>query len=206
MSIIAIVGNKGGAGKTTLSVNIASGLNNKSRTAVIDADPQRSSLQWRAFSDSNAVSVYEANEELGEQAQALKQEYDRIIIDCPPSVFAPQTNEALVISNCAVIPVQPSPMDLWATVHIAEAVEKARETNPGLKPLLVINQLEPRTILSRLVREAVKEIGIPVADAMIRRRAIFRSSALEGKSIYEVGKRGDQAKEEIEQLIQEILQ
>ena len=206
MSIIAIVGNKGGAGKTTLSVNLASGLNKRSRTAIIDADPQRSSLQWRAFSETDTISVFAAEEALGEQAQALRQDYDRIVIDCPPSVYAPQTNKALVISEHAVIPVQPSPMDLWATVHIVEAVEKAQETNPDLNPLLVINQLEPRTLLSRLVREAVQEIGIPVADAMIRRRAIFRSTALDGKSVYEAGRRGDAAVEEIEFLIEEIIQ
>jgi len=206
MSIIAIVGNKGGVGKTTLSVNVATGLNNKSRTAVIDADPQRSSLQWRAFSENDAVSVYEAEEDLGSQANQLIQDYEQVIIDCPPSVYAPQTHKALVVCHRAVIPVQPSPMDLWATVHILEAIEKARQTNTQLKPLLVINQLEPRTMLSKLVREAVSEIGIPVADAMVRRRAVFRSSALEGKSVYDVGRRGDAAIEEIENLIQEILQ
>ena len=83
MSIIAIVGNKGGAGKTTLSVNIASGINKRFRTAIIDADPQRSSLQWRAFSEDDAVSVYEAEEELAPQANQLKEQYERIIIDCP---------------------------------------------------------------------------------------------------------------------------
>ena len=206
MSIIAIVGNKGGAGKTTLSVNIASGINKQARTAIVDADPQRSSLQWRAFSENDAVSVYEAEEELGPQINQLKEEYERIIIDCPPSVYAPQTNRALEVSSHAIIPVQPSPMDLWATVHIVDAVEKAREVNPSLKPLLVINQLEPRSMLSRLAREAVQEIGFPVAEAMIRRRAIFRSSILEGKSVYESGKRGDAAAEEIDDLIQEILQ
>jgi len=206
MSIIAIVGNKGGAGKTTLSINLATGLNNRLNTAIIDADPQRSSLQWRAFSESDALSVYAAEEALQEQVDELKQDYDQIIIDCPPSVYAPQTNQALVLSGHAVIPVQPSPMDLWATVHIAEAVENAQQQNPELQPLLVINQLEPRTVLSRLVREAVSEIGIPVADAMIRRRAIFRSSALEGKSVYDVGRRGAPAVEEIEKLIQEIIQ
>ena len=206
MSIIAIVGNKGGAGKTTLSVNIASGINKQFRTAIIDADPQRSSLQWRAFSEDDAVSVYEAEEEIGTQADQLKDKYERIIIDCPPSVYAPQTSKALEASTHAIIPVQPSPMDLWATVHIVEAVEKAKEANPYLKPLIVINQLEPRTMLSKLVREAVDEIGVPVADAMIRRRAIFRSSILEGKSVYETGKRGADAVGEIESLIQEILQ
>ena len=206
MTIIAMVGNKGGAGKTTLSVNLASGLNKRSRTAIVDADPQRSSLQWRAFSDFDTVSVYAAEDALQDQVNALQNDYDRIVIDCPPSVYAPQTHKALVISEHAVIPVQPSPMDLWATVHIAEAVEKAQQTNPDLRSLLVINQLEPRTILSRLVREAVNEIGIPVADTMIRRRAIFRSTALDGKSVYEAGRRGEQAVAEIEDLIQEIVQ
>jgi len=206
MSIIAIVGNKGGVGKTTLSLNLASGLNKRNRTAIIDADPQRSSLQWRAFSENDAISVYEAEEDLASQANTLRQDYNQIVIDCPPSVYAPQTNKALVVSDRAIIPVQPSPMDLWATVHILDAVEKARLTNTELKPLLVINQLEPRTMLSKMIREVVSEIGIPVADTMIRRRAVFRSSALEGKSIYDVGRRGDAAIEEIENLIQEILQ
>lgn len=205
MSIIAVVGNKGGAGKTTISVNLASGINKRFRTAIIDADPQRSSLQWRAFSESDAVSVYEAEEDIQSQANRLKDKYERIVIDCPPSVYAPQTNKALEASTHAVIPVQPSPMDLWATVHIVEAVDKAKEQNPDIQPVIVINQLEPRTMLSKLVRDAVNEIGVPVADAMIRRRAIFRSSILEGKSVYDMGKRGDAAVEEIEFLIQEIM-
>ena len=205
MSIIAVVGNKGGAGKTTLSVNLASGINKRYRTAIIDADPQRSSLQWRAFSENDAVSVYEAEEDIQAQANQLKDKYEQIVIDCPPSVYAPQTNKALEACSHAVIPVQPSPMDLWATVHIVEAVDKAKDQNPNIKPMIVINQVEPRTMLSKLVREAVQEIGIPVSDAMIRRRAIFRSSILEGKSVYEMGKRGDAAVEEIEFLIQEIM-
>jgi len=61
-------------------------------------------------------------------------------------------------------------------------------------------------MLSKIVREAVNEIGLPVADAVIRRRAVFRSSALEGKSIYDVGRRGDAAVDELEQLIQEFMQ
>ena len=206
MKVIAIVGNKGGAGKTTLSLNIANGLNRKFKTAIIDADPQGSSLQWRAFGSDDSADVYEISDDLHGQLKELKKEYDAVIIDCPPSVHAEQTNLALEVSDHALIPVQPSPVDLWATVHIEKAVERARETNPQLKPLLIINQLEPRTMLSKIVREAVNEIGLPVANAVIRRRAVFRSSALEGKSVYDVGRRGDAAVEELEQLIQEFMQ
>ena len=206
MRIIAIVGNKGGAGKTTLSLNIANGLNKKFTTAIIDADPQGSSLQWRAFGSENSVDVYELTDDLQNQIDELKHQYDAVVIDCPPSVHAEQTNLALEICDHALIPVQPSPVDLWATVHIEQAVENARKVNPDIQPLLVINQMEPRTMLSKIVREAVNEIGLPVADAVIRRRAVFRSSALEGKSIYDVGRRGAAAVEELEQLIQEFIQ
>jgi len=206
MPLIALVGNKGGAGKTTLSVNVASCLSRKNTVAVVDADPQGSSLQWRAFSSKDdAVTVIEAKEYLEEQTKKLLDDYEFVIIDCPPSVHATQTTKALSFSDIALVPVQPSPMDLWATVHIEEAVTKARDTNKNLNAFLVINQLEPRTTLSRLVRDALSEIGLPVASTALRRRAIYRSSALEGKSVFDMGSRGRDAANELEQLIHEVL-
>lgn len=205
MPVIAVVGNKGGAGKTTLSVNLAAGLIRKVSIAIIDADPQGSALQWRAIADDDqALPVYGASTQLGTQAQTLLNDFEYIIIDCPPSVHAPQTNAVLEFGDLALIPVQPSPVDLWATVHIEQAITRAHEHNPSLKPLLVINQLEARTILSRLVREALTEIALPVATTALRRRAVYRTSALEGKSVFDIGRRGVDAAEELDQLIREI--
>jgi chromosome partitioning protein len=211
MPVIAMVGNKGGAGKTTLAVNLASALARRSNTAVMDADPQGSTLQWRAFSEDNfsednqGLSVVEANADLEQQARTLSPQYDFLVIDCPSSVHAPQTHAALRVSDVALIPVQPSPVDLWATVHIERAVEQARDSNPGLQAILVINQLEPRTTLSRLVREALAEIDLPLAQIAVRRRAVYRASALEGKSVYDMGKRGSDAAAELNQLIEEVI-
>ena len=206
MPIIAIVGNKGGAGKTTLSVNLAAGISNQSSIAVIDADPQGSSLQWRAIAGDNVnFPVYAATFSLKQQAESYSSKNDFVLIDCPPSVKSPQSISVLEFADIAIIPVQPSPMDLWATVHIERAISEARETNPELEALLVINQLESRTTLSKLVREVLNEIALPVADTAIRRRAIYRNSALEGKSVYGVGKRGADAVEELNSLIQEVV-
>ncbi len=206
MPIIAIVGNKGGAGKTTLSVNLAAGISQNSSIAVIDADPQGSSLQWRAIAGDNVhFPVYAPTFSLKQQATSYAKKNDFVIIDCPPSVKAPQTISVLEFSDVAIIPVQPSPIDLWATVHIEKAISEARETNPKLKALLVINQLESRTTLSKLVREVLSEIDLPVAATAIRRRAIYRNSALEGKSVFNVGKRGADAVEELNSLIQEVV-
>ena len=208
MPVIAVVGNKGGAGKTTLCVNLAAGLARQARKAsiaVVDADPQGSSLQWREIADvRDTVSVFPGSENLQAQAREFAGEFDYVVVDCPPSVLAPQTVSALEVGDLALIPVQPSPVDLWATVHIERAIANARTINRSLRSLLVINQLEMRTTLSRVVREALKEISLPVAKTALRRRAVYRNSALEGKTVFEMGARGAAAAEELEQLIQEV--
>lgn len=206
MPVIALIGNKGGAGKTTLSVNLAAGLARNTDTAVLDADPQGSALQWRAISeDAQTPPVYEADGNLPEQIEALAEKYHHVVIDCPPSVHAQQTHTVLRLCDLALIPVQPSPVDLWATVHTERAIRDARELNTRLMAIMVINQLESRTTLSRLVREAVAEIALPVASNAIRRRAIYRTSVLEGKSVFDMGRRGAEAANEINNLIEEVM-
>jgi len=206
MSVIALVGNKGGAGKTTLSVNFAVGLNLQAEVALIDADPQGSSLQWSKMSDKQSnVSVYEVQQDLAGQIRDLQNSYQHIVIDCPPYVQSEQTEVVLRLADVAVIPVQPSPIDLWATVHIEKAAEEAQKSNPNLEVLLAINQLELRTTFSRVMREALSEIKFSVAKSAIRRRAVYRNSVLEGKSVFDMGRAGADAAEELEELIKEVL-
>lgn len=205
MATIALVGNKGGAGKTTLSVNLASGLNRRGTTIVLDADPQRSVLQWHTMSEDPGLQVVDAVDELSEAVALHRDNYGHMVIDCPPSVEASQTLTALRLVDVALIPVQPSPLDIWATVHIEREVEAAREHNPGLRALLVINQLEPRTRLSRMMRQALAELSIPAAQTAVRRRMAFRMSVLEGRSVFDFGSRGSDAGAEIQQLIEEVM-
>ncbi|MFO7602726.1 MAG: ParA family partition ATPase [Gammaproteobacteria bacterium] len=206
MPIVVLVGNKGGAGKTTLAVNLAMALARRANTLLLDADPQGSSLQWLAMAEGHALpDVMDPQQDLVAQVRELSQRYKNIVVDCPPSVQAPQTHAALQVCDLAIIPVQPSPVDLWATVHIQQAIEQAKRTNPKVSAWLVINQLEARTTLSRLVRDAVEEIDLPVARTAIRRRAIYRSSALEGKSVFDTGSRGAAAVAELNQLIEEVF-
>ena len=205
MPVIALVGNKGGAGKTTLTVNLAVGLNRSARCVILDTDPQGSSAQWRTIADDDSLpAVISATEHLNETVHDLKNDYDYVVVDCPPSVQAPQTLAILQASDVALIPVQPSPFDLWASIHIEHAVMDSRNRNPALRALLVINQLEPRTTLSQLMREALAEIQVPVANTAIQRRAVYRASALEGRSVYAMGKRGADAVAELDQLIEEV--
>lgn len=206
MPIVALVGNKGGAGKTTLCVNVATALSALAPTIVLDADPQRSSLQWRDLAErDDAVRVIDAVDDLRSAAQAAVGTHEYLVVDCPPSVHAVQTAEVLAICQLALVPVQPSPLDVWATVHIEEKVEEARRANPGLRALLVINQLEPRTLLSQQIRQGLAELSLPVAQTAIRRRMAYRSSVLEGRTVMDLGVRGSEAADEIRQLIEEVV-
>ncbi|MGD1982699.1 MAG: ParA family partition ATPase [Chromatiaceae bacterium] len=205
MTTVALVGNKGGAGKTTLCVNLASALHRHGSTVVLDSDPQRSTVQWRAMGVDNGLAVVDAVDGLADAHDAARQDFRHVVIDCPPSVEAPQTLAALRLADVALIPVQPSPLDIWATVHIEREVDEARPENPRLRALLVINQLEPRTRLSKMMRQALAELTVPVAEVAIRRRMAFRMSALEGRSVFDFGSRGAEAAEEIRLLTEEVM-
>ena len=206
MPVIALVGNKGGAGKTTLTVNLAVGLARIRSVVILDTDPQGSSAQWRLIAEDRTVPpVVSATDNLSKQLGELVTQYDYVVVDCPPSVHAPQTLAILQLCDLALIPIQPSPLDLWASIHIERAISEAKSSNPALKVRLIINQLEPRTTLSQLMRDALKEINVSVTETSIRRRAVYRVSALEGRSVYAMGKRGSAAVAELDQLIQEVI-
>lgn len=206
MAVVALVGNKGGAGKTTLAVNLATLLAADAATVVLDADPQGSVLQWQSIGGREAgPTVVNSADDLTGVYERTAERFEHIVIDCPPSVHAPQAHAALELADVALIPVQPSPLDLWATVHIENAVERACGTNPKLAAMLVINQLEPRTRLSRLMRQALAELDLDAADTAIRRRAVYRASVLEGRSVSDMGPGAACAAAEIRSLISEVM-
>ena len=204
MQVIALVGNKGGAGKTTLAINLASAFSELAPTILFDADPQGSSLQWcNIAGDTATLDVLDGSVNLADQVRSSS-DVSYCVVDCPPSVHSEQTQEALRISDLVIIPVQPSPLDLWASVHIETEVNKARTANPDLRALLVINQSESRTRLSKLAAEALKELSLPAATTAIRRRVAHRNAMLEGRSVLQMGSRGAMAADEIRQLIDEL--
>jgi len=206
MPVIAVVGNKGGAGKTTLSINIASGMQRRFATVLLDADPQRSSFQWREIAErDDLVDVVDAVEDVVGTVRQYRERFECVMIDCPPSVQSEQTRQALACSDIAVIPVLPSPLDLWATVHVEQELEWARSVNPGIKALVVVNQLESRTLLSRLMREALAEIALPVAKTAITRRMAYRNAMLQGCSVLDAGATANDAAEDIKQLVEEVV-
>lgn len=206
--VFAVSNQKGGTGKTTLSMNLAAGLARRGRTLVVDADPQGSAGQWAGLADDERpfpVSVIAMAGNLAREVNRMRQDYQYVVIDCPPTLETDATRLAMSVSDKVLIPVQPSPIDLWASVRLANVIEQIKLGNPRLLAYLVVNQVEPRNALSRAMQQALAEFDIPALDSVLRRRAIYRTSAIEGASVYCLGKRGEPAAAEVESIIEEVL-
>lgn len=207
--VIAVINQKGGAGKTTVAMHLGAGLARRASAVVVDLDPQGSATQWAAAgTQSFPATVKHLRVGVGVGAVDLRRDfraYPFVVLDCPPAVESRAAALALQSCDVAVIPVLPSPMDLWASLRLPQDIDEARRLNPGLRAYLLPNQIEARSALSAAMQEALAEFGLPVMRTPVRRRGIYKTAALEGVSAYQLGARGQSAVAEIEGLIEEIL-
>jgi len=206
--IIAVVNQKGGSGKSTLSMLLAGALAEQGKQVLVaDADPQNTSLRWATAGKGFPADVEDVSGDEGKLHKHLKKrryDYDFIVIDSPPSAMAPVTHSALKIANLALVPVIPSPLDLWASLRIRDAIHAASEKNAFLEARLVVNQAQPNTVLGREVLAMLPEFGIPMLAAQLRQRTAYRQCAALGTTLNALGSRAAIAGMELDALRREV--
>lgn len=200
--VITVAQQKGGAGKTTLAVNLAVALLRRGHSAsLLDTDPQGSMGRWfmlrreegetdLGFSTASAWGVcYEC--------EKLRKEYDFIVVDTPPKVDA-DLRPALRESDLVLVPVATSQVDLWAVDQVLDMVARERRT-----ALVVLNRYKAGTRVSDDVVAALAERDVARAGTVIGNRVAYAESLGRGRGVLEQG-RGAWTPE-IEALTDEVL-
>ena len=186
MPVVAIVNQKGGTGKTTLAINLASVLAEKGAVLLLDADPQASSQNWAAgeWTSPEGLAVKGMGKgNLLEQVRSVSREYDWIIIDGPPGITRTSA-DAVRAADLVLIPAKPSPLDVWAAADIVAAVRARQKTSNGApKAAFVITMAQPRTRLGRQIDAALSEMGIPVLQARTTQRVSYPNAINDGNSV-----------------------
>jgi chromosome partitioning protein len=204
--IISFLNQKGGVGKTTLAVHLATALAlQDNRVLFIDADPQGSALDWGVTRELDGLFpiVGLPKPTIHRDIPKLSTNYKHIIIDGPPRVYE-VARSAILASDLILIPVQPSPYDIWAAKDIVDLIKEAEHFNENLKSGFVINRKIVNTAIGRDVVEALSTYDIPVFKAQICQRVSFAESAAHGKTVLET-ENGSLASKEIEALVEEIF-
>jgi len=205
--ILSFLNQKGGVGKTTLSVNLAASLaRNGARVLLIDADPQGSALDWAAARAGEPLFsvVGFPRPSIHKEIAQLGQGYDHIVIDGPPRVTE-LARSAIMAADVVVIPVQPSPYDIWAADEVVKLIEEARVYKDGLKAVFVVNRKIVNTAIGRDVGEALAAYPVPVLMASVTQRVIYAEAAAQGRAVHEVDEAGPAAAE-IEAVRAELVE
>lgn len=209
--IITIANQKGGAGKTTLTMSIAGALAMRShKVLVVDADTQGTATQWAGSAPeakpfpATVISLAHAKGKLHQMLKPLVGDYDFIVIDCPPSVEEQASQSALLVSDVCLVPLQPTPADLWATVGIFELVNKALTINPELKAFAVANRV-PTSNLSRQVLDVMRDNEIELLGAKLGNRTSYQEATIRGTTPHHLGAAHKVAAAEIDTLLAEVF-
>jgi chromosome partitioning protein len=207
--VISILNQKGGVGKTTIAVHLATAFaRKKRRVLLVDADPQGSALDWAAARHGPPLFpvVGLPKNSIHKELPALAINYELVIIDGPPRVYD-VAKSAVGASDLVLVPVQPSPYDVWAAKEIIDLFDEAMVFTPKLKKAFVINRKIVNTAIGRDVAEALSEYPVPVLEATIGQRVAFAESATQGRTVYDIdpdmlaSKEMDQLADEVERLL-----
>lgn len=204
-AVLTVAQQKGGAGKTTLAIQLATALRAMGRqVAMVDIDPQGSLTGWmrlREHRQRNAPDLRFSmigGWRLGVELDRLKREADLVIVDTPPHTET-DAKTAIRSADLVLVPCQPSSLDVWASSVTIEQAQKERR-----RLLLVLNRVPPRVRSVEEARAAIRELGAQALAAQLGNRQAFITSIAQGLGVVESEPKSTAA-EEVRALSEEVV-
>lgn len=183
MKSVLIANPKGGAGKTTLSTNLAAHFANEGKKVTLcDLDRQQSALRWLAFRDPAlpAVTGYFAGNQL---AVSLPREADWVVLDAPAGLQGYKLNDVLRTADKILIPVVPSIFDMAATEDFLTSIRTEMRGKRHAVGIIAM-RVDPRTRAAQMLEEFLTHFDVPIVT-YLRPTQNYVNAAAGGQSIFD---------------------
>lgn len=210
MSIYLVGCTKGGVGKTSLATNLAAWLALEGRiVAGIDADKQLHMNAWcinrMQWDKLPRVHCHVLSGYINEPVKRIAREYDDLVIDAG-GVDSREMRSGMTVANVIIMPFLAAQFELYAVEVMDELLATARGFNPALRALAFINKAETNWVRSKTARAALDFIAsfpsmLRAETILHLRTAPFAACAASGRSVFELGRQGDKAAEEVAGLV-----
>lgn len=197
MKIIAILNQKGGSGKTTLSTNLARAFHRQGyKTLLIDSDPQGSARDWHAAGNGDLITVVGLDRPtLDKDIKSVSRDYEWVFVDGAPQL-AEMSIAAIKCADIVLIPVQPSPYDIWAAEDLVDVIKERQKITDGRpKAAFIISRQITNTLLGKEVREALAGYELPIFKHGTFQRIIYAKSAAIGSTAVDLEPNNEAAQE-----------
>lgn len=196
MRVISVLNQKGGSGKTTIATHLAREYQLRGMDVVlVDSDPQGSARDWGAAREDQPLMVVGMDRPTLDRDLRRVVRQDFVVVDGAPQV-ASLAVSAIKASDVVLIPVQPSPYDIWAASDLVALVKQRIEITEGrLRAAFVISRAIKGTRLGAEVEDALREYELPVFSSRVTQRVLYASSASIGSTVLDMEPRGEAARE-----------
>lgn len=207
--VVTFTSQKGGTGKSTGLLTMSAFLAERgNRVMIVDTDEQLTAYRSVTCGETpfpaTVISLAGVGDKICDELLRHKSNFDFILIDTAPSVTSSAVHAALLLSDAAIVPVEPSPPDIWSALATTTLIAGVQRVNPKLQARILANRVL-RTALSRMVLGAMNDLGIPMLQNRLHSRVAFQAAALAGGSFARLGSAAKPAKDEVSAVTDEFL-
>lgn len=211
--IIVVINQKGGSGKTTVTVQLGGTIALRGYSVgIVDGDKQNSCVDWVSMAHegqpfpANVFNLAAADKKIHQELRKYYEHYDYIFVDCPPNADSPLGKSALLVADIAIVPFIPDGLGMASATKIRDTIEDVQTLNESLKGYLLLNRVEANTVSNKKIMDMLPEFNMPQLNTILNKRAHFSETFLYGQTVHYLKNKAKEAIIEIEQLADEVLE